>query len=488
MQRIPGADKIGTYLTKRGVTIIKSDLSSKIISQIKDELTVKPVVQEAYQYNAVTYKIYLENERKLYIPRFYAQEKGFRPRMDRLPEGSARRRLVFKGGLRPLQEKAKHAFMQANGRCGGGIISLATGQGKTVVALNIICELQKKTLILVHKGFLLNQWIERIEQFVPDAKIGVIQQGRFEVSGKDIIIGMIQTICKREFTNEQRTQLDKIGCVLADECHHVSSEVFNRSMFKLASGTMIGLTATPRRKDQLERVFKWHLGDVVFTPPEKNQFRGLCPVVRITRYRGVGKDFQTAYSRTGQISVPMMMSKLVNNSERNRFVVSAIEKMARDPLRHILVLSERRKHLQIMQRMLDRAITSGFYVGGMKQAELKESEGKRVIFATYQMVSEAFDLPSLNTLFLTTSCVDIEQSIGRIMRKEHTDTVPTIIDIADQHSIFFAQSRKRLCLYRGKGLKVIFCSSCDDPSEEESISSPPATKKIKIDLENYFSE
>ena len=484
-------------LSQRGVVLIKDNFSDGKIKLIKSELTVEPFIQKEYQFNVKKYNIYMENDKKLYIPRFYAVENNIPFSFERMPVKKQRPRLKFTGGLRPLQEEAKSAFLKANEEVGGGIISLATGQGKTVVALNIVCELGVKTLILVHQSFLMNQWKERIEQFVPKARIGIIQQDIFQIADKDIIIAMIQTVCKRNFTIEQRAQLKEVGFLITDEAHHISSEHFNRALFKVGARSILGLTATPRRKDKLERVFQWHLGKVVFTPPAGQRRAGLQPIVNSVKYHGEGKDFQEQRNQAQQISIPMMLSKIVKNKERNMFVVEQIQKMVNEPGRHILVLSDRRAHLQVMQRMLSLKYpitTTGFYIGGMKQEELKESETKQVLFATYSMVSEAFDLPSLNTLFLTTARSDIEQSVGRILRKAHVEVAPMIIDITDQFSIFFAQGRKRISFYRSKGYKIIFSSNKKNQSVDQNIDQDvdefeSPKKRQKIDnLKTIFQD
>lgn len=478
------------YLTQRGVILVKEKFPTRQIQQIKKELTVQPEVQKEYQFNCKQFEVFIENNKKIAIPRFFAQEKGIDFSFERIPEFPKKPRLKFQGELRSIQKDAKKAYLEANKNKGGGIISLQTGMGKTVVALDIICEIQQKTLILVHQTFLMNQWRDRIQEFIPKARIGFIQQDKFEVANKDIIIAMIQTVCKRDFTVDQQAQLKQISLCVVDEAHHLSGEHFNKAMFKTASRNMLGLTATPRRKDKLECVFHWHLGDVVFSSGNNHRRDGLQPVIEFVRYRGVGKDFEEQRNQAGQISVPMMLSKIVKNKERNEFVIAKINDFAKNDKRHCLVLSDRRTHLQVMERMFRKkypTISTGFYIGGMSETDLKESESKRVIFATYSMVSEAFDLPSLNTLFLTTARSDVEQSVGRILRKAHEEAEPTIIDFCDVLSIFIAQGRKRVTFYKSRGYRIKFSSNDilgkrkPDEDDESPFQPKPKQQKIKKD-------
>ena len=134
----------------------------------------------------------------------------------------------------------------------GGIITLPCGYGKTVIGLFIAAKLKMKTIILVHKETLKDQWIERIKQFVSGVKIGEIQSNRF-IDG-DIIVGMIQTIASRDFN------INDIGLLIVDECHHIASRVFSKCLYKIGANYTIGLSATPDRKDGLTSIIHWYLG------------------------------------------------------------------------------------------------------------------------------------------------------------------------------------------------------------------------------------
>ena len=103
----------------------------------------------------------------------------------------------------------------------------------------------------------MEQWIERIEQFLPDARIGIIQQNKVKVQGKDIVIAMIQSISMKNYPMEI---FDQFGLSIFDECHHISSQVFSRCLPKVGNKYMLGLSATPKRKDGLSKVFHWYLG------------------------------------------------------------------------------------------------------------------------------------------------------------------------------------------------------------------------------------
>ena len=183
------------YLGKTGYVVYKSTLSLGEIQQIKKKLTMTPKKTEL----DITepFPIYRENENKLYVPRFYGIQTFGAPAINQLSPGIDID-VPFVAALLPLQQKIVKVYLDKvtedgeNG--GGGILDVYTGAGKTVMALYILSQLRKKTLILVHKTFLLNQWEERIRQFLPSARVGYIQVEKYQVDGCDIVIAMIQTM------------------------------------------------------------------------------------------------------------------------------------------------------------------------------------------------------------------------------------------------------------------------------------------------------
>ena len=131
---------------------------------------------------------------------------------------------------------------------------------------NLVRRLQKKAVVVVHKDFLMTQWRDRIKQFLPEARIGKIQQNTVDIENKDIVLAMVQSLSMKEYDDET---FDSFGLAIFDECHHLGAEVFHRSMSKVASKYMLGLSATPKRKDGLTKVFEWYIGPIVFSQKNK---------------------------------------------------------------------------------------------------------------------------------------------------------------------------------------------------------------------------
>ena len=171
----------GAYLGKKGYTIPKSLLEPKDLESLYEDLNVKPITP-GVTYGAPTdegsFPVYRENDKKIYIPRFFGIERYGLPNRSEITKGD-NISLEFPKSLRDYQDKIIDVYMkhvdnpiccgsEQNGN--GGILEVPCGRGKTVMALKIISNIQKKTLIIVHKEFLMNQWIERIDEFLPGAK------------------------------------------------------------------------------------------------------------------------------------------------------------------------------------------------------------------------------------------------------------------------------------------------------------------------------
>ena len=247
------------YISNRGYALIKENYSHAQLNEVRRDLTVKPFVNKQFSAPANPFSVFLESKKKLYLPRYYGIKRFGMPTNNKL-EG-ADIKLKFASDLRPNQIPVLQKFLEAAHSLGGGIICVPCGFGKTVLGLKILVELGKQTIIIVHKEFLMSQWVERIEQFIPDAKIGKIQGKVIKVEGYDIVIAMLQSVSMRDYPEGT---FDDFGFVIYDECHHLGAEIFSRSLIKVGCQYTLGLSATPDRSDGLTKVFKWFLGDIVF--------------------------------------------------------------------------------------------------------------------------------------------------------------------------------------------------------------------------------
>jgi superfamily II DNA or RNA helicase len=418
-------------------------------SEIKKELTVRPIVNADFGVAPPSFKVFRKAKSGLCVPRYYAEEKfgklveDIRPKPEKI-------KISFKGKLR--DETHQNEALSKAIEAGHGILSLPCGFGKTTVSLAIACKLGYRTMIVVHKEFLANQWKERIQQFCPGASIGIVRQNKKEVNC-DFVIAMLQSLSLKEYSFED---FDSIGTLIVDEAHHICAKVFSQSLFKLCPKHTFGLSATPNRKDGLTKVLHWFMGPTFFSVERKNQDQvDVFPLV----YTCPRFEDPPPCTRFGKLSLPTMITELTEMPDRNRMILQTIKDVAKTT-RQILVLSDRRFHCEFLHQKFKT--TSGLYMGGMKEADLAESSKKQIIFATFSQAHEGLDIPSLDTVILATPKSDIVQSIGRIMREtKGKKNNPRIYDVVDHWSVFFAMYNKRLRVYRQGGFNIP-----DQPKED----------------------
>ena len=459
-----------SYLGKKGYTILRSFISEDDQKALYEELNVKPITSGVV-YNAAQdqgqFPVYRENAKKIYIPRFYGTERYGLPNRSEITEGQDID-VIFPKPLRDYQDKIVDVYMKhiENSICNGsekkgngGILEVPCGRGKTVMALKIISLVKKKTLIIVHKEFLMNQWIERAAEFLPSAKIGKIQGPVFDVEGKDVVIGMLQTLYDRALPENA---FDCFGLTIIDEVHRIGSEQFSKTLLRVVSPNMLGISATVDRKDKLTCVLYMFIGPKIYTEARKDE-DPVC--VRALEYIAADPQFnETEYDFKGQAKYSTMITKLCEFGPRSDFIVKTladllVESKENNEDAQIMVLAHNSSLLKYFYEAINHKgfATVGYYVGGMKQADLQETEYKQIVLATYAMAAEALDIKTLSILVMATPKTDITQSVGRILRVRHDN--PIVVDIVDRHEIFQNQWKQRRRFYKKCNYRIIATDS-----------------------------
>jgi len=468
---------VATYLGQKGFTILKECLHIKEQMFIRDALTVKPYIPKS-PVQPPSFPVYRESRNKLYLPRFFGIDTYGKPDTLRISPGN-KIDISFKGELRDYQTNIIDTYLKnvndTDG--GGGLLEIPCGRGKTVMALKLIEQLKVKTLVIVHKGFLLEQWVERINQFLPGSTVGRIQGQVIDIEGKDIVIGMLQSLSMKEYPQDM---FKDFGFAIVDECHHISSEVFSRSLLKIVTKYVLGLSATMQRKDGLTRVFKMFLGEIIYTEKRDNTDDVL---IKAVEYISTDEAFNaTIFDYRGSPAYSNMIIKLCSHEPRSEFILNVlIKELSSFPDQQIMILGQNKNVLIYLHKaIVERNIASvGFYVGGMKKEALKLSESKKVIIATYAMASEALDIKSLTTLILATPRTDITQAVGRILRVKHKR--PMVVDIVDTHSVFKNQWKKRRAFYKKFKYKTLYTNSNLYSGDKwETLYDPCKTAPSKV--------
>jgi superfamily II DNA or RNA helicase len=311
--------------------------------------------------------------------------------------------------------------------------------------------------VVVHNTFLRDQWTERVKAFLPNTRIGRVQADVCDVENKDIVIVMLQTLSMKELNVDV---FKAIGLVIVDECHHIASEVFVQALPKVTSRHMLGLSATPDRKDRLMFAIHRFLGPLLYKSDTGDSV-DTAVNVEVYEYQNDDPEFNEIVTcksgpSEGMVSVPIMVNKLTACEDRTRWLCRILEDVSEGG-RQILVLSDRVQHCQdILAGLPDDLRETACILGTAVKADVRAEycKTKSILIATYSMCKEGFDVPTLNTLMMATPRPDIDQIVGRILRVEKTGRVvhPLIIDIVDPQ--FRRQFGVRNSLYRKRQYRV----------------------------------
>lgn len=331
-----------------------------------------------------------------------------------------------------------------NNKFYSGIINLTTSSGKTVLSLKLVEFAKLKTIVIVNKLELLEQWKSKIQQFMPNCRIGIIQGNNISANNCDIVLAMVQTMCINKTLDYSAISSFNFGMCIIDEIHSFPTKLFSNIFFKLNCKYQFGLTATLDRNDNLHQIVNYFLGPIIYS----NVDSSLKPKTEIRVYKV--EEQITLHSTRMFGEKKLNMSKILNdiscNVARNQIILSIIKELIQDPNRKILCMSDRITQIEYLHSNLDKEI-SGKFIGKMKSAELAETRKKQVLLASYPLVIQGFDQPDINTLIFCTPRSNIEQAIGRIYRKDHA-VMPMIIDFDDTACyVFRNQFKKRESIY-----------------------------------------
>jgi superfamily II DNA or RNA helicase len=457
-------------LTSKGYAIKKSFLTEVQTQHLRSELTVAPkIAYKSIQSTVKNFPIYSESKTRFYVPRHWGIATYGKPEANVVSDGvDMPSNIQFNDKFPPhdFQKEIIDSFIQKDGN---GLICVPCGYGKTFMALNIAVKLRKRFIIVVDKEFLMNQWKSEIANFITGAQVGIIQANKMEIDASkyDVVICMIQTICRREFPDGF---FDEYGFTIFDECHHLGASYFFQALQKIQTKYMLGLSATPDREDGLSIVFEYHLGEPVYkntkrAPDKEAVVKAVWFNSDDTQYTDVPVNYR------GEPIAAKLLNQIADFEPRNKNIMKVIDEYAKDPNRFILILSDRISQLEWFEKSLSEWPTKyvyGYYIGGMKQSKLDDNADKcQILLATYQMASEAFSVKKLNTVILATPRKNVEQSTGRIFRQriEERQVAPHIIDIIDSHDCYKRRWYVRQRFYKECEYTIKHINKSSDQSE-----------------------
>lgn len=464
-----------TLIDRRGY-VLKSGhkLPESFIEEIKEELTASPK-ENGYSASR-KFRLYKKDKHNnLILPKHYGLKKLGLPTINLLKSNPPNPPSIkFNGKLRRNQIEPTKAMLTAFSTTKGGVLSLSTGMGKTALSLYFVAKLRKKTLVIVNRVELIKQWKGECLNFLPQARVGEIQGNIRNTADCDVVIAMVNTLSMQKFPPRFFNQFDFL---IVDECHTIASEIFHSCLPKIITPYTLGLSATPFRNDGLFDVITHYLGKVVFQSSNKiNSELGV--ITNIYRYKGKPKYTEELTTANAKPNTAKMCNNIASDPDRTYIITHLIYSLPLD--REILVLADRKFLLKSLQKRLARCnIDAGLFIGGMTSEELETSKTKRVILGSYQICGTGFNLPKLNTVLLATPRKNIDQMVGRILRKQHP-IHPLVIDIADEFSIYKFMTRARVNYYKSANNLTHFTHKIETTTDIPPLITKLPDKKTTI--------
>ena len=372
----------------------------------------------------------------------------------------------FVGTLRLDQEAAITAMLSHD----AGVLCAPTAFGKTVVAAAMIARHGVNTLVLVHRTESLKQWQERLQSFLGVSKgvVGTIGGGKAKSTGQ-IDIAVMQSLSRH---GEVNPIVENYGHIVVDECHHVGAASFDAILKRVKAKYVLGLTATPIRRDGQQPIIFMQCGPIRYTAAK--------PASAPHDLAVIPRFFHSRIDLLPEAGIQEVFRHLANDQARTGAIATAI-KNAIVQGRKVLVLTERSEHLDAIRAALGGKVSPLFVLHGRmpkKERALVIAElgalpphAPRVLLATGKLVGEGFDHPPLDTLALAMPVSwkgTLQQYAGRLHREHATKTHVRILDFIDTgHPALLRMWDKRQRGYRAMGYRIM-----DEGATDLSMPTP----------------
>ena len=347
--------------------------------------------------------------------------------------------------LRPDQLQIVHQILSSKSDV---VLEAPTGTGKTVVALEMLVRRGVPALILVSSRALLDQWLERLETAMklPKSLVGLVRQGKLTL-GERVTVATLQSLFRREL----KELANHCGHVIVDECHRAPAKTFAAVLRQLKPRYFLGLTATPRRKDQLQRLIFAYLGQrVKSSSPKELDRQSIIILPRLTCH-------QTDLEHPGDEPIQKLLGVVCRDSARNHRIAEDIVQSVEEG-HLVLVLSDRKEQCDLLHEVLKEKVGAAVIYGRVgKKARKKiftefEQGTVRVLISTARLLGEGWDCPPLSALFLPFPMGDsprLEQLIGRLTRPHPDKPAPVVHDYVDHKvPVLSAMFQRRLKVFR----------------------------------------
>ena len=360
----------------------------------------------------------------------------------------------FQGELNSEQKKAARAIIKND----TGVFVSPPGTGKTILAIYLIAKRKINTLILTHRKPLMEQWRQQLAMFlgVEPQTIGQIGGGKDKATGI-IDVAMLQSLERKGIVKDMAADY---GFVIVDECHHTSAVSFERVLAQVKAKYVLGLTATPYRRDGHQPIIHMQCGSVIYQVKHKDAMR------HISRYQVIAKSTEFTYTETEKSAIHDLWPVLVSDAKRNDMIVADVRKVIEEG-RFPIILTERREHIDILADRFKEFVNHlAILHGGVKIKARREiltnlrncSERSKAILATGSYIGEGFDDPRLDTLFIVMPISfkgKVVQYAGRLHRQFKGKEAVYIYDYVDSNvPVLATMYKRRLKTYKAMGYEM----------------------------------
>lgn len=390
------------------------------------------------------YEMFREDGDYIHIPRNFAPVHN-----DSRTEGNAH---VFTSSVKPRTDEQARVIKECSDKLNNGesfLLQAATGFGKTVIAMDIIANVGKQTLVVVTKTDILEQWVEAAEQFLGLTKdeIGIFRGPKRPSPNCKLAIGMIQTLAKP--CKFEPKDFEDYGLVIWDECHRVGADYFANTGYLFPGKRRLGLSATPTRRDGKDVVLVGHIGDIEVSTEVETM------IPHVTMY-----NCDTPIKMYHDFGRTMQVNKVLEANEKrnNKIAWFVTQTYAKD--RPTIVFADTISHLESIQKCLInhgiKADDTVLYTGKLTAKQREAAKVKPILLATYAFTAEATNLPWLSAAVLASPKADVIQIVGRIRREYPNKPIPLVFDVVDTGSkVFRAYAKKRLAWYQNLNASIL---------------------------------
>jgi superfamily II DNA or RNA helicase len=463
-----------SILVRDQIVLARAQIGPELIDFLKEELnflnteylTKRRLGKSTYNVRKF-FKLIQESEDRIFLPRgflnrllAFLNERNINHSVFR--EHPSLQEVYFKSSiaLTPSQTMVVNSALAHD----QGVIVAPSGSGKTIIGLELVARRKLPSLILVHRKQILDQWVERIRTFlsIPKAHIGQFSGIKKKI-GKQITVGLLQSLGRK---NDLSSLKDQFGTIIVDECHHIPASTFREVIAQLNPQYIYGLTATPKRKHNDEKLIYVYIGDIVarmeavdFTPMSSGVTKPLEVIVRST-------NLFIPFEFTADL-FQLLAKVICYDTARNKMIVEDIIKETGGG-RKVLVLSERKEHLEIINLYL-KGRCETIVISGDDTVGARKSKGKQILDGHYQAIlstgqffGEGVDVRGFTSLILAFPFPFEGKLVQYLGRLRDIGIQRRIIDYRDTHIPFLEKQYKQRERYYKKLTAMI---STKDPSE-----------------------